>query len=110
MIKGYALAGAIGAAVYLEPFCTKDQRKRMTDATRRAQAKAFIEETASRKLARRRATARLEIGERFRIFEKLHKAQADIAGLQQNASSKPPGSHRCFAWPAIAVAMIGVSI
>jgi hypothetical protein len=54
-------------------------------ARRRAKAKALIEKTAARKLARRRATARLEIGEKFRILEELHEAQADIAAIRAAA-------------------------
>ena len=56
----------------------------------RANAKAFVEETAARKLARRRATARLDIGEKFRILEELHEAQADIAAIRAAARVLPP--------------------
>ena len=62
----------------------------MTDnAERRAAAKAFIEEAAARKLTRRRAAARLPIGEKFRILEELHEVQADLASIR--AASKAPG-------------------
>ena len=58
----------------------------MTDPIqRRANAKAFVEETAARQLARRRATARLDIGEEFRILEELHEAQADLAAIRAAA-------------------------
>ena len=63
----------------------------MTDiARRRANAKALIEQTAARKLARRRATARLGIGEKFRILEELHEAQADIAAIRAAARALAP--------------------
>ena len=67
----------------------------MTDtARRRVKAKAFIEETAARKLARRRATARLEIGEKFRILEELHEAQTDIAGIRAAARTQAPSRRK----------------
>ena len=62
------------------------------DARRRANAKAFIEETAARKLARRRATARLDIGAKFRILEELHEAHADITAIR--AAARKLGSRR----------------
>ena len=63
----------------------------MTDAAeRRANAKAFIEEAAARKLTRRRATARLDIGEKFRILEELHEAQKDIAAIRAAARTLAP--------------------
>jgi hypothetical protein len=63
----------------------------VTDPTQqRANAKAFMEENAARKLARRRATARLEIGAKFRILEELHEAQADIAAIRAAARTLAP--------------------
>jgi hypothetical protein len=50
-------------------------------AARWADAKAFVEEAAASKPARRRATARLGIGEKFRILEELQEAYADIAAI-----------------------------
>jgi hypothetical protein len=44
-----------------------------------------MEEAAARKLARRRATARLDIGEKFRILEELHETQADLAAIRAAA-------------------------
>jgi hypothetical protein len=55
-----------------------------------ANAKAFIEEAAVRKLARRRAIARLPIGEKFRLLEELHEAQADIAAIRAAARTLAP--------------------
>jgi len=57
---------------------------------RRANAKSFIEEASARKLERRRATARLEIGEKFRILEELHEAQKDIAAIRAAAKTQAP--------------------
>jgi hypothetical protein len=55
----------------------------MSDPSKRAsEPKAIIEEIATRKLARRRATARLGIGEKFRILEELHEAEKDIAAIR----------------------------
>jgi hypothetical protein len=54
------------------------------------QCKAIIEEMAARKLVRRRATARLNIGEKFRILEELHEAQADIAAIRAAAKRQAP--------------------
>jgi hypothetical protein len=63
----------------------------VTDTDRqRAEAKAFIEETAARKLARRRATARLGIGEKFRILEELHEAERDISAIRAAARTLAP--------------------
>jgi hypothetical protein len=59
----------------------------VTDTDRMAKAKAFVEETAARKLERRRATARLDIGEKFRILEELHEAQAEIAAIRAAAKA-----------------------
>jgi hypothetical protein len=65
--------------------------KRSDDTARqRANAKAFIEETVARKQARRRATARLEIGEKFRILEELQEAQADIAAIRAKDRTLAP--------------------
>lgn len=55
---------------------------------REASAKKFIEEMAARKLARRQATARLPIGEKFRILEELHQAEADIAAIRAAAKAQ----------------------
>ncbi len=57
----------------------------MTD---NAEAKAFIERAAARKLARRRATARLPIGEKFRILEELHEAETHIAAIRAAARAR----------------------
>jgi len=63
----------------------------VTDTDRqRAEAKTFIEETAARKLARRRATARLDIGDKFRILEELHEAERDISAIRVAARSLAP--------------------
>lgn len=53
-----------------------------------AEAKALIERVAAQKLARRRATARLPIGEKFRILEELHEAEADIAAIRAAARAR----------------------
>ena len=67
----------------------------MTDtAGRRANAKAFIEKAAARKLARRHATARLGIGEKFRILEELHEAQSDIAAIRGAARTLAPNRRK----------------
>ncbi len=55
--------------------------------TPKLDAKTFIAETAARKLARRRAAARLPIGEKFKILEQLHEAEADIAAIRAAARS-----------------------
>ena len=59
------------------------------DAERRAGAKTFIEEAAARKLARRRAVARLPIGEKFRILEELHEVQEDLASIRASRAPRP---------------------
>ena len=51
-------------------------------------ARKFIEEAAARKLARRRATARLPIGEKFRILEELHQAETHIAAIRAAAKAR----------------------
>jgi len=51
-------------------------------------AQRFMEETAARKLARRRATARLPIGEKFRILEELREAETDIAAIRAAAKAQ----------------------
>ena len=53
-----------------------------------------MEETASRKLARRRATTRLDIGEKFQILEELHEAQADIAAIRAAARTLAPSRRK----------------
>ena len=62
------------------------------DAGRRAAAKAFIEEAAVRKQARRRTAARLPIGEKFRILEELHQVQEDLASIRAAARAPRPSS------------------
>lgn len=51
----------------------------MTDHTA---ADAFMKEFVARKLERRRAVARLPIGEKFRILEELHEANKDLAAIR----------------------------
>ena len=67
----------------------------MTDTDRRrASARKLIEETAARKLARRRATARLPIGEKFRLLEELHEAEKDIAAIRAAARTLASGRRK----------------
>lgn len=66
----------------------------MTDTERRAKAKQLIEAVAARKLARRRAMARLPIGEKFRILEELHEAQKDIAAIRAAAKTLAPSQRK----------------
>ena len=62
----------------------------MTGKDGRVDAKAFIENAAARKLARRRVTARLPIGDKFRILEELHEVEADIAAIRNAARALTP--------------------
>jgi len=61
---------------------------------RYAAAQRFLQEAAARKLARRRATARLPIGEKSRILEELHQAEADIAAIRAAAKSQASRSQK----------------
>ncbi len=56
-----------------------------------AEAKAFIERVAARKLARRRTTARLPVSEKFRILEELHEAEVDLAAIRAIARARASG-------------------
>lgn len=53
-----------------------------------ADAQRFLLEAAARKLERRRATARLPIGKKFRILEELRLAETDIAAIRAAARAR----------------------
>ncbi|GEM_PF-4218235 len=65
----------------------------MTDQEKRwASAKAYVDQRAAMRDARRREIARLPIGEKFRILEELHEAEAQIAEIRAAMKKKTPTS------------------
>jgi hypothetical protein len=51
-------------------------------------AKADVQAAAARQRERRRAIARLPIGEKFKILEQLHDAQREIAAIRAAARAR----------------------
>ncbi len=57
-------------------------------------AEEFMKKFVEGKLARRRAIARLPIGEKFRILEDLHEAAGDLASIRAASKASKEGGKK----------------